>query len=785
MTPIRAFSLSDVTNLDDYCTNAFEREVMYLLAFDADRLLAGFRKTAGLDTKGASVYGGWETHLIAGHTLGHYLSAAAQAYANAAITATDRELLYQKITELIDGLLVCQEHSRSKKGFLFAAPILNEDNIEQQFDNIEHNKTNIITEAWVPWYTMHKILAGIISVCQETGYAPALTLAKGLGDWAYDRMLTWDAATHRQVLNVEYGGMNDALYDLYLLTGEERYATVAHAFDDVDLFERITSGDANTLNNHHANTTIPKFIGAIKRYIANPAGDTEKYLQYAEKFWDLVVERHTYITGANSEWEHFGVDYILDAERTNCNNETCNVYNMLKLSRYLFEVTGKKKYADYYENAFYNSILSSQNPLTGMTTYFQPMATGYFKVYSNPWDSFWCCTGSGMENFTKLNDSLFFHDDNSVYVNLYASSKLTWKEKNLMLSLEAQLPESNRVLLTLTTTDNRPTACSILLRLPEWLAGNAILCINGETFAYETRNGYALLPSGLPGNSTVELVLPMKVTAHPLKDNPASVGFMYGPVVLSADLGTENMTVTTTGMNVTIPETRVTGYDSIALPDGCDAAQFCDNADSFFVRDMDADMLVFTLKGTGLTFTTHYRQYQDRYGIYFYLKTKEELEAEHLAGKDGQTVMDTVQPGYGQYENDELHQLNDLGSVGVTNDGTYRYAIAGGSFSYRMAVSPAETNVLSMTLRTADNGKTLRITSGETVLFSDVLNNDSSAEEYELRIELPSAVTKNALRVSANERTYDVIPLTFSGVDGAESARVCSFIYTIAVRIGS
>ena len=455
---------------------------------------------------------------------------------------------------------------------------------------------------------------------------------------------------------------------------------------------------------------------------------------------------------------------------------------MLKLSRYLFEVTGKKKYADYYENAFYNSILSSQNPLTGMTTYFQPMATGYFKVYSNPWDSFWCCTGSGMENFTKLIDSLFFHDDDSVYVNLYASSKLTWKEKNLMLSLDAQLPESNRVLLTLTTADNRPTACNILLRLPEWRAGNAVLCINGEAFAYETKNGYALLPSGLPGESMVELVLPMKVTAHPLKDNPSSVGFMYGPVVLSADLGTDNMTVTTTGMNVTIPENRVTGYDNIALPDGCDAAQFCAKADSFFVRDMDADMLVFTLKGTDLTFTTHYKRYQDRYGIYFYLKSKEELEAEHLAGKDGQTVMDTVQPGYGQYENDELHQLNDLGSVGVTNDGTYRYAVAGGSFGYRMAVSPTETNVLSMTLRTADNGKTLRISSGETVLFSDVLNCDSSAEEYELRIELPSAVTKNALRVSANERTYDVIQLTFSGVDGAESARVCSFIYTIAVQ---
>jgi DUF1680 family protein len=192
--------------------------------------------------------------------------------------------------------------------------------------------------------------------------------------------------------------MNDALYELYKHTGNANHLSAANSFDEMTLFEPLYKGE-DILNGKHANTTIPKIIGALNRY--SVTGE-EYYLQVAANFWEIVTENHTYITGGNSEWEHFGESKILDAERTNCNCETCNTYNMLKLSRELFRVTGDTKYADYYENAFINAILSSQNPETGMTTYFQPMATGFFKVYSSPTEHFWCCTGSGMENFSKL-----------------------------------------------------------------------------------------------------------------------------------------------------------------------------------------------------------------------------------------------------------------------------------------------------------------------------------------------------------------------------------------------
>ena len=425
---IQDFPLSDVAMLDSYSTNAFSKELEYLLSFDTNRLLAGFRENAGMNTFGAKRYGGWENTNIAGHTVGHYLSAVAQAYQNPSITEKQRSELYGKITAIIDGMRECQKNSKGKTGFVWAAAHPNGTGVEVQFDNVEAGKSNIISEAWVPWYTMHKLIAGIVDVYNATGYSTAKDLGSDLGDWVYNRCKTWNDSKHNTVLSIEYGGMNDCLYNLYLITNKDNHAAAAHYFDETALFEKVLQGGANVLNNRHANTTIPKFIGALNRYKAldgktvnGETVDASRYLEYAEAFWDMVTTHHTYITGGNSEWEHFGQDDILDKERTNCNCETCNSYNMLKLSRELYKITGDSKYMDFYENAYYNSILSSQNPETGMTTYFQPMATGYFKVYSSQFDHFWCCTGSGMENFTKLGDTIYMHKDNTLYVNMYQS----------------------------------------------------------------------------------------------------------------------------------------------------------------------------------------------------------------------------------------------------------------------------------------------------------------------------------------------------------------------------
>ena len=470
---ISDFSIADIIMTDDYCTNAFDKEMDYLLAFDTERLLAGFRDNAGLSTNGAKRYGGWENTNIAGHCVGHYLTAIAQAYQNPTITEKEKSELYSRMKTLIDGMQQCQNNSRGKPGFLWAAPVPSDGNVERQFDRVEIGKANIFDDAWVPWYTMHKLIAGISDVYKATGYAPAKEVVSKLGDWVYNRCSNWSEQTQRTVLSIEYGGMNDCMYDLYAITGKDSHAAAAHYFDETALFEKVLSGGRNVLSNRHANTTIPKFIGALKRYtvldgktVNGQYIDASKYLEYAETFWDMVTTHHTYITGGNSEWEHFGDDDILDAERTNCNCETCNSYNMLKLSRELFKITHDSKYMDFYETAYYNSILSSQNPETGMTTYFQPMATGYFKVYSTPWDKFWCCTGSGMENFTKLGDTIYTHDDNALYVNFYQSSVLDWEEKGITISQESNIPETDTAKFTVSGN----AELDIFFRIPDWTA---------------------------------------------------------------------------------------------------------------------------------------------------------------------------------------------------------------------------------------------------------------------------------------------------------------------------
>ncbi|MCQ2493575.1 MAG: glycoside hydrolase family 127 protein [Lachnospiraceae bacterium] len=801
LNSIADFSMMQVENLDAYCINALNKDLAYLLAFDTDKLLAGFRETAGLDTKGATRYEGWESTLIGGHSIGHYLSAIAQAYANPGVSQDDKNTLFSMISALIDGLLECQKHSKGKENFLFGAVIVDPENVEKQFDNVEKNRTNIITEAWVPWYTLHKILAGVIDTYKFTNYANALEVAKRIGDWSYNRATGWDEATAAQVIRVEYGGMNEVLYELYALTGEDKYAVVAHYFDSPELFERVNAGGANALNNHHANTTIPKFIGALHRYITchgktvnGETIDATKYFEYAKNFWDMVVEKHTYVTGGNSEWEHFGQDYILDKERTNCNCETCNIYNMLKFSRTLFCLTGDVKYANYYENAFYNTILSSQNPETGMTTYFQPMSTGYFKVFGQRFNKFWCCTGTGMENFTKLNDSIFFHDEDNVIINLYESARLDWNEKNISVIMKANLQASDTVSITVETADGQPTKAGIALRLPAWLCKEPTVMIDSVPTSYVIKNTYAIIPAGLKNGSVITLTLPMTVTACPLPDNNRSIAFKYGPTVLSADLGTENMATGTTGMMVTIPSGKISGYDDLVLPDDITPEELIKHPEKYLIKnsapasddinDADPTKLKFTLTVNGLTFAPHFSRYKERYGIYFTVRTQDEVIAikkakeQALLDKPEGVVIDTVQPGYGQYENDELHRMYDWGgSVGSTDNGTTRYAKAGGSFTYYMCVSEEDNNYLSLTFLKEDSGMTMRISSGDDVFFEDTVDYDGNDETFELRVKVPKNVVDRAQEVTANGEQHRVVPLTFKGSQGAQSARLFGFVY--------
>lgn len=797
---LESFGLDQVLLTNDYFVNATQKDITYLLAFDARKLLAGFYDTAGINTNGVTRYEGWENLLIGGHTIGHYLTACVNAYIGVNTPEQQKSELLAMITVLIEGLKECQDAIGT--GYLFAAPILERDNIELQFDHVENNRTNIFTQAWVPWYTMHKIFEGLLSVAAMKQEASkevagmALEVVKKIGEWTYNRAMSWSKETRNTVLGIEYGGMNDCLYDLYQLTGNQMFADAAHAFDQTELFEKIyraKNGD-HALNNHHANTTIPKFAGALNRYISymeDESVDVDIYLEYAKAFWDMVVNHHTYITGGNSEWEHFGLDGILDGERTNCNNETCNAYNMLKITMKLFMITGDVKYASYYENTFLNSIMSSQNPETGMTTYFQPMATGFFKVYGERFTKFWCCTGSGMENFTKLGESFYFHKDNLLVVNQYISSELIWDEKGVKVKQVSNLPACNKVEIILESIgESEEIDITVALRLPEWLADAAIIEVDGTDYKYENIKGYAYIRGPLKNGTTISITLPMEVKAFPLPDNKDVYGFKYGPVVLSALLGTSDMEESTTGVIVTIPlekniETVYTEHGDDVITVSKDSVdEFITNINEYMIRDERAEALRFTLTNTNanLIFVPHFSQHKERYGIYWYFVSESDQEEARKGDKEEYTRLDTVQPGYGQYENDALHNLQEIGagSTGQTLAGTSRYAKANGAFSYRMVVDTENGTSLIVTLKKEDAGKTLRVLVKETVVYELTLSSEVETEEYEVVVKLPSKVLKeNVEMVEVNGHRKEAVVFTFVGAKGEESARICTFLYSI------
>lgn len=784
----KAFPLSKVTLWDSYLVNAFAKEVLYLKAFDTDQLLAGFRETAGVDMHGAERYPGWESMLIGGHTLGHYMSACVQSCESANCNELDRQELLKILKLLADGLKECQE--AGKTGFLFGARILDKENVERQFDYVEENKTNIITQAWVPWYTLHKLLEGLVSVVNLDAEGELAAEIKAttreitikLADWVYRRTSRWSEELRNLVLGIEYGGMNDCMYDVYLITGKKEHLEAAHAFDQTELFERVLQaqrGD-NILNNYHANTTIPKFVGALKRYLVT---GEETYFEYASHFWRLVVENHTYITGGNSEWEHFGEDLVLNKERTSCNCETCNVYNMLKLTRMLFQLTGAVEYADWYENTYINSILSSQNPESGMTTYFQPMATGYYKVYGERFNKFWCCTGTGMENFTKLQESFYFEKEDTLIVNQYFSSSVVWKDTEIIQA--ANIPQSEQVSFCI----RQPLAGNLLFRLPDWLADAATITVNGKSYPYSItggeNRGYALVEGPFEANTRIDLLLPMKVAAFHLPDGRNTYAFRYGPVVLSALLGKKDMLDTTTGVNVTIPGNKILEEqylpgqsEQIMISEG-NVADFMQNLDRYLIRK-EPEALEWSLLGTNakLTFVPHYSQHKERYGIYFTY-----VDTDSLSKGDKETELkyiDTVQPGYGQYENDELHRMTEFGagSVGTTASGTSRYARRGGSFSYTMEVKQEATD-LYLTFKNADAGKGIKITVDSKTLYEARLVAQGEKEYYDVIISIPTEILEQAEKRFFAFRERRVLTFDFQGLGDEESAAVCQFIYTV------
>ncbi|MFD2701180.1 beta-L-arabinofuranosidase domain-containing protein [Paenibacillus shunpengii] len=726
---LQDFAMNQVHLTGEFHINAFAKELDYLHSYDLDRLLAGFRENRGLPPK-AGKYPGWEDTEIRGHTLGHFMTACAQAYEQ----TSDPDLL-KKLEYIIAELAQCQFES----GYLSAFP-------ESLIDNIEKRQP-----AWVPWYTIHKLIAGLIAVYQGTQLADAKRIVCKLGDWVALRTSRWSHELQTIVLSVEYGGMNDCLYDLFKISSDPKHLEAAHKFDEIPLFKAIAQG-ADILKGKHANTTIPKFLGALNRY--RTLGESEKfYLEAAKKFWDIVVNHHTYITGGNSESEHFGEPDILDARRSDITCETCNSYNMLKLTRELFKLTGDKKYADYYETSYINAILSSQNPETGMTMYFQPMATGYFKIYSSPFEHFWCCTGTGMESFTKLNDSIYFYNDNELYVNQFISSRLDFAQENMSITQTASIPDRDDVQFTIETTDGRDRAMKLYVRVPNWVKGEMTVLLNGKRFEPEIKNEYLEVDRTWHSGDVLDLVLPMKVLACSLPDNPAAVGFQYGPIVLSAALGNEDMTLSSTGIMVQVPTKRMRIKDFI-IPNGMTPKEWIQSVEEHVVKD--EDRMEFRLRNTDederLIFTPHYKQHKERYGIYWNMvepdseELKRHLELGRLENLTKEATIDSVQVGNDQYE--LQHGIRGENTFSGAWDGQNgRLANDKGWFSYTMAVDPDDVNVLQVTYFLINHNRAMNIYVNDQLLAREETGYERRREFVTKEYPIPQALINKSSQI--------------------------------------
>lgn len=710
---VRDFPYGTVKIKDQYKSHAFDLELSYLYSLDPDKLMVGFLETSGLVPE-KERYHGWEETEIQGHTLGHYMTAVAQAYGY-----TGNQELLERLTYIITALEKCQRED----GFLFASQ-------EEIFDRVENKRP-----AWVPWYTMHKILSGLISVYRYTGDETAKKVASDLGGWIYRRCISWTEETKKQVLAVEYGGMNDCLYDLYAITEDDRFIKAAHQFDEMTLFQKLYEGE-DILNGLHANTTIPKVLGALKRYLL--LGEFF-YLEVAKNFWNMVTEHHSYITGGNSEWEHFGKPDILDSERTACNCETCNTYNMLKLSKELFELTKERKYADFYESTYLNAILSSQNPETGMTTYFQPMASGYFKVYSTPYDSFWCCTGSGMENFTKLHEGAVYRDENTMYIIRYEDSEIIWKEKGLKLEVVCEQKENlYRVKILVAEQEADAEGNKICLLIPKWNIKTPVIQEHGISTTVESN--WISLDVGLEKGNSIEIAYSMELTAKSLPDNSHVLAFQYGPYVLSADLGMEQMDQIYTGVNVLVPQKEMIIPDYLVF-DEKDCQEFRQYPERFLNKTPGKIEFTIENQGRTLTFTPHYLRYRERYGIYWFIYPEDSKELEILKEREERRYrlkkeqLDVLPVGNDQYE--LAHRIcGEFTDAEMVEGHPSRYCKEEGWFSYELQ-GEIEGATVCMTLSGKDKGSVFTIfaTGG----FEQEVQVNGGQEEYFLQeIVLPS-----------------------------------------------
>jgi len=509
------FPLSSVHLAPGMFQQQEEINARYLDSLTVGRLLHSFRITAGIPSS-ATPYKGWEdpTCELRGHfTGGHFLSAVALASAGSGNTE-----LNSRGDELVSGLNTCQK--KIGTGYVSAFP-------PELFEHLAHGKP-----VWAPFYTYHKIMAGLLDMYRHTGNTDALRIAEGMAQWAQDFMAGFSSDQRQRMLRTEYGGMNEVLANLAGVTQKEQYLNAAHLFEQPSFLDPLAER-RDELQGLHANTQVPKIIGAARMY--EVTGD-RRYRDIAEYFLGEVLAARSYAIGNTSLDEHWTTPPDqLKGTLAWTNAECCVAYNLMKLQRHVFSWTADARWMDAYERALFNCRLGTQNA-QGLKQYFFPLAAGYWRAYNSPEESFWCCTGTGAEEFAKFVDTIYFHRGRDIYVNQFIPSTLDWRDEGLVLEQVTNFPRQQGTQLKIKTS--RPTQRTIHVRIPRWTTEQAEVKVNGVALeAMADRGSYLAVRKVWQDGDTISLSLPMQLRQEPLDGDNSVTAALYGPLVLAANLG--------------------------------------------------------------------------------------------------------------------------------------------------------------------------------------------------------------------------------------------------------
>jgi hypothetical protein len=587
------FDLHQISLGPGILRDGLELNRKFLLAQDPDRLLHMFRVTAGLPST-AEPLGGWEApdNELRGHYTGHYLSAC--ALASASLPAPE---FVDRGGQIVAGLAKCQQALGT--GYLSAFP-------EELFDRLRAGRP-----VWAPFYTIHKIMAGLLDMHTITGNAEAKDVLLGMARWTARWVQPLGDDAMARVLEREYGGMNEVLYNLSAVTGKDEWADLAHRFDHERIFGPLAAG-RDELKGVHANTTIPKIIGAARRY--ELTGET-RYRDIASYFWREVTTRRAYATGGTSNGEDWDTDPgMLSGALSGYTQEDCTTYNMLKLTRHLFGWSADPRVADYYERALFNGIIGSQHPADGDKMYYVSLATGLWKLFGTPFHDYWCCTGTMSEAHAKLSDSIYFHDAEGIFVNLFVPSTLDWKERGVRLVQETRFPESGATTLTVHTS--QPINVALRIRVPYWATGENVAKLNGKTLdGFAEPGGYYVVHRTWRDGDRLAVDLPMSLHVQPMPDDPALQAVMYGPLVMAGRLGTAGLTAATLRAEPTKPRT-VPEYKLDPVPAPAFIAPTGDPAQ--WIRPTGPSLTFKTVgQARDIEFVPFYRIFDERYAIYW------------------------------------------------------------------------------------------------------------------------------------------------------------------------